>query len=208
MSGGFCYNQMGSFFIDDETACVSWKHAKERYTLSGNTNIFIACFTTAYARLELYELLDSLQDQCLYHDTDSVIFMSHEGDQNPPLSDYLGNFTREILPDEHITEFVSASPKTYEYKLSGGKVCLKVKGITLNVANCEKVNFESLKDLVLDYGANHARDIPKTIAVKLNSIARNKQHWMIETKIIKKTRKVVYDKRVLAESIKSHPHGF
>ncbi|CAM5130676.1 unnamed protein product [Natator depressus] len=25
-------------FIDDETACVSWKHAKDRYSISGNTN--------------------------------------------------------------------------------------------------------------------------------------------------------------------------
>ncbi|XP_059574129.1 olfactory receptor 14A16-like [Alligator mississippiensis] len=58
-------------FTDDETACVSWKHSKERYTLSGNTNILIMCFATACACLELYELLDSLQDRCPYHDTDS-----------------------------------------------------------------------------------------------------------------------------------------
>nr|XP_042696319.1 DNA polymerase-like [Chrysemys picta bellii] len=138
-------------FIDDETACVSWKHAEERYSVSGNTNVFIACFTTVYARLELYSLLDGLQERCLYHDTDSVIFVKREGDWNPPLGGYLGDLTSEILPDQHITQFVSAGPKTYGYKLSGGKACMKVKGITLNVANCEKINFDSLKDLVLDY---------------------------------------------------------
>ncbi|XP_044865131.1 uncharacterized protein LOC123366087 [Mauremys mutica] len=57
-------------FINDETACVSWKLAKDQYSVSGNTNVFIACFTTAYARLELYNLLDRLQERCLYHDTD------------------------------------------------------------------------------------------------------------------------------------------
>ncbi|KYO39819.1 hypothetical protein Y1Q_0006697 [Alligator mississippiensis] len=153
-------------FIDDEAVCMSWKHTKERYTVSDNTNIFIACFTTAYARLELYELLDSLQDRCLYHDTDSVIFVSLKGGWNPSLGDYLGELTSEISPDEHITEFVLASPKTYGYKLSGGKVCLKVKEITLNVANSEKVNFETLRYLVLGYGANPAGDTPKTIVIQ------------------------------------------
>ncbi|XP_059577891.1 uncharacterized protein LOC132248570 [Alligator mississippiensis] len=195
-------------FIDDEAACVSWKHAKERYTVSGNTNIFIACFTTAYARLELYSLLDSLQERCLYHDTDSVIFVSLEGDWNPPLGDYLGELTSEIPPDEHITEFVSAGPKTYGYKLSGGKVCLKVKGITLNVANSEKVNFETLRDLVLDYGANPTGDTPKTIVIQQRSIVRNKSKWTIETKTLRKTQKVVYDKRVLTENFNSLPYGF
>lgn len=61
-------------FIDDETASVNWKYTKGHHTLNKNTNIFIACFTTAYARLELYALLDRMQDRCLYHDTDLVIF--------------------------------------------------------------------------------------------------------------------------------------
>ncbi|XP_044863676.1 uncharacterized protein LOC123365098 [Mauremys mutica] len=65
-------------FINDETACVSWTHAKDRYSVSGNTNVFIACFTTASARLELYNLLERLQEWCLYHDTDLVISVKRE----------------------------------------------------------------------------------------------------------------------------------
>ncbi|XP_065436103.1 uncharacterized protein LOC135979895 isoform X1 [Chrysemys picta bellii] len=195
-------------FIDDETACVSWKHAKERYSVSGNTNVFIACFTTAYARLELYSLLDGLQERCLYHDTDSVIFVKREGDWNPPLGDYLGDLTSEIPPDQHITEFVSAGPKTYGYKLSGGKACMKVKGITLNVANCEKINFDSLKDLVLDYCTGLQENTSKKIEVQQPSIVRNKNQWQIETKTLKKTHKVVYNKRVLGEGFKTLPYGF
>ena len=39
------------------------------------TNVFIAAFTTCHARLKLYEfeLLDILQEQVLYYDTDSVV---------------------------------------------------------------------------------------------------------------------------------------
>ena len=137
-----------------------------------------------------------------------MIFVCHERDWNPPLGDYLGELTSEIPPDEHITEFVSAGPKTYRYKLFGGKVCWKVKGITLNVANSEKVNFETLRDLVLDHGANPAVDTPKTIVIQQRSIVRNKSKWTIETKTLRKMQRVSYDKRVLTENFNSLPCGF
>ena len=41
---------------------------------AGKTNIFIACFTTALARLKLYAELEKLGEQVLYCDTDSVIY--------------------------------------------------------------------------------------------------------------------------------------
>ena len=39
-----------------------------------NVNIFVACFTTSYARLKLYNALDILQERVLYFDTDSIIY--------------------------------------------------------------------------------------------------------------------------------------
>ena len=39
-----------------------------------NTNIIVASFTTALARLKLYTVLEQLDDRVLYHDTDSVVF--------------------------------------------------------------------------------------------------------------------------------------
>uniref|UniRef100_H3ANZ5 DNA-directed DNA polymerase n=1 Tax=Latimeria chalumnae TaxID=7897 RepID=H3ANZ5_LATCH len=125
-------------FIDEDTAYVCWKYAKGHYGL----NIFIVTFTTAYARLELYRLLDQLQERCLYHDTDSVIF-----------GDYLGEMTSEVPSNERVVEFVSSGPKSYAYRLSSGKACIKLKGVTLNVKNSEKVNFDSLKDLVMDFNS-------------------------------------------------------
>ena len=51
-------------------------------------NIFIALFTTAIARLKLYEALDVLQQRVLYYDTDSVIYKS-----KPDMRNYhWGNF--------------------------------------------------------------------------------------------------------------------
>ncbi|KAG8139436.1 hypothetical protein E2320_002201 [Naja naja] len=132
-------------FVDDEAAVLKWKAAKNQPTKSTCTNVFIASFTMAYARLELYSLLERLGDRCLYHDTDS------RGAWSPSLGDYLGQLTSEIPPNTSITKFAAAGPKTYGYALSNGSTVLKVKGITLNSANSVKVNFESLKDLINEY---------------------------------------------------------
>ena len=56
------------------------------------TNIFLATFTTCWARLKLYDVLDSLGERVLYYDTDSVIYVSRPGQYDPPLGDYLGKF--------------------------------------------------------------------------------------------------------------------
>ena len=66
-----------------------------------NVNIFIACFTTSYARLKLYDALDTLQERVLYFDTDSVIqFRNLLKQPFPPgiFSDSLPmNSTRETI---------------------------------------------------------------------------------------------------------------
>ncbi|XP_066437431.1 uncharacterized protein [Eleutherodactylus coqui] len=202
------YEISGLNFIDDETANVTWKYAKEHHTVNKNTNIFIACFTTAYARLELYSLLDRLQERCLYHDTDSVMFVHREGDWNPPLGDYLGELTSEIPDDTHITEFVSAGPKTYGYKLNTGKTVLKVKGITLNTSATQVVNFDSLKDLVLDYQRNSDPETQKTITVEQPGFVRDKKYWDIETRPLQKTQRCVYTKRYLLDDFTTLPYGY
>ncbi|KAK9395671.1 hypothetical protein NXF25_019032 [Crotalus adamanteus] len=202
------YDVSSCEFVDTETAIVTWKTAKNHPTKSTCTNVFIASFTTAYARLELYRLLDGLGDRCLYHDTDSVIFVSREGAWTPPLGDYLGQLTSEIPPNTTITEFVAAGPKTYAYALSNGETVLKVKGITLNCGNSNKVNFDSLKDLVDDYCVSGA-ERKKEIGVEQLGIVRVKKNWTLETRVLRKTLKVVYNKRLLkSEDYCTLPYGY
>ncbi|XP_078241110.1 uncharacterized protein LOC140703714 isoform X1 [Pogona vitticeps] len=195
-------------FLADDAVCVSWKHATDRLTTKGRKNEFIACFTTAYARLELYNLLDKLQDRVLYHDTDSVIFVQREGEWKPSLGDYLGDLTSEVPEGMHITEFVSGGPKTYGYKICDGSACMKVKGITLNVTNSEKINFDSLKDLVFTYASDNRDGSLREIVVEQPGIVRDKRQWLIHTKLLRKTQKVVYDKRVIVEDFKTLPYGY
>ena len=82
-------------------------------------NVAIAAYTTAGARLELYNYLEKLGRRVLYYDTDSVIFTHKEGEWLPQVGDFLGNMTDEMTEHgqgSHIVEFVSGGPKNYGLK--------------------------------------------------------------------------------------------
>ena len=106
--------------VNPETTEVQFKSACEFEEPNDKVNIVIAAFTTAYARLKLYDLLDQLQEQVLYYDTDSVIYVHEPGKPEPPLGDYLGDLTDE-LDGDYITEFMSGGPKNYAYVTNNDK---------------------------------------------------------------------------------------
>lgn len=53
----------------------------------------------------------------LWSISDSVIFVTREGEENPPLGVYLGQLTSETGSD-FILELCAAGPKNYAYALS------------------------------------------------------------------------------------------
>ena len=91
---------------------------EEDESISPNLNIFMACSTTCWACLKLYDALDMLKEQVLYKDMASVVFLSTKGMPDPPLRDYLEDFKDELPPDDYIVEFASRGPKNYGYKPS------------------------------------------------------------------------------------------
>ena len=96
-----------------------------------NVNIYIAIYTTAQARLKLYnELLEPLQERVLYFDTDSCIFLEDDSPDMPEITmgDYLGDLTDELSAGDYIEEYVGLAPKTYAYRTHKGKLCVKMKG--------------------------------------------------------------------------------
>lgn len=90
-----------------EVAAIVWDTSKEFMEQDVSTNIFIAAFTTAWARIKLYSEMDKLGHAVLYHDTDSIIYAS-TGKNDPPLGNFLGDFTDELDGDT-ITTFVSGN---------------------------------------------------------------------------------------------------
>ena len=81
---------------------MHYKHHEEDDLTSPNLNIFVACFTTCWTQLHLYEALDLLQDRVLYFDTDSVIFRSLPGQTKPELGNYLGDFKNELAEEQRM----------------------------------------------------------------------------------------------------------
>jgi hypothetical protein len=63
--------------------------------------------------------------------------------------------TSELQPNQYIEEFVSGGPKNYAYVMvdpvkTCRKTVCKVRGITLNYAVSQLVNFDLIKNMVLN----------------------------------------------------------
>ena len=95
---------------------MRWKYKEQFVEASQKTNVIVAAYTTALARLKLYGYLERLGERTLYCDTDSIVFTSKEGEWRPTTGDYLGDLTDEV-PNNRIKVFVSGGPKNYAYKL-------------------------------------------------------------------------------------------
>jgi len=104
------YDLHDFFILNDHVAELIFSQTHEYRKESLSTNIFIATFTTSYARLELYRLLEKYQERVLYFDTDSVILVQHDDDPSDyiQLGDYLGDLTDEITKDHGSDHFSSS----------------------------------------------------------------------------------------------------
>ena len=192
-------------FVNEEIVQMDWVHKEDFIDTSGITNVVIAAYTTAEARLKLYQYLERLDRRALYADTDSIIFTVAPGECEPELDDYLGDVTNEI-PDNDIDTFVTGGPNNYVYKLrkpneDGIQTFAKVRGITLNHNNSLDINFYTILNMVM-----HNRDGHLTV-VDQNRIAQDSQTIKIITKTEAKDYKIVFDKRVIQNYLFSVPYA-
>lgn len=191
--------------VDDENLMLSTKRASEMMCPPGHTNVFLASFTTCWARLKLYELLDRLQRRVLYWDMDSVIYTTKQGQWEPPTGDYLGELTDELTQGDWITEFVCNGPKNYAYQTHQGKRVCKVKGFSLNYANSQILNLESMRDAMFN------RDDPTAgtyHTVNTSKICREKVHSELYCQEELKQYSAVYTKRVVQSDLSTLPYGY
>jgi hypothetical protein len=192
--------------INDDLAMVEYTTTTDFTVPSGRTNVVIAAFTTACARIRLYKLLDILKEKVLYMDTDSVIFISSK-DSHPLehlVGDCLGYVTDEIVTaygaGTYITEFVSGGPKNYGYTVNNGKDCWKVKGISQNYEVSQVMNYATILSLVTQGGA--------PVAITNHLITRNKKTCKLVNKDAPKTYRVVFDKAVVHPDWTTTPYGY
>lgn len=194
--------------IDDEKLYVTWTYVDSVVTPNNMTNVVIAAQTTALARLKLLEYLQKLGKRVQYFDTDSVFYLSTRGkdEYTPKLGNCLGDMTNELDdygPGAHVIEFVAAADKFYAYKIRDSKGEIhekcKVKGITLNATTSNKLNFESIKAIVLEH---------ETQSVIYPMITRTPLHDVISIPNQEKVFKAVHTKRRYVNNTESYPFGY
>ncbi|KAL4229096.1 hypothetical protein ACF0H5_012135 [Mactra antiquata] len=189
--------------ISDNMLQMEWQYKNDCQPEDNKTNIYLATFTTCWARLKLYSVLEKLDRRVLYYDTDSIIYVSRPGQYDPPLGDYLGELTDELSAEEHIVEFVSGGPKNYAYKTNKNHETCKVRGFTLNYTNSQLINFESVKALVTE--PNNSTNI---VVTNPSKICRDKRKRKLYNREEKKSYQMVYTKRRRIDHYDTVPYGY
>ena len=146
-------------FASDKVVWDSWRFIEEdRIPNLRHSNEVIGAYVTAGARLLLYKYLDELQDRAIYCDTDSIVFVQPKDEATlVKFGDNLGDMSSELKPGHIMSEFVSGGPKNYAYKVVSTitdeiKTICKVRGITLNYSASQLVNFDVIRDMILNRG--------------------------------------------------------
>ena len=160
---------------------------------SNNTNIYIAAFTTAHARLMLYDKLDYLGERVLYFDTDSIIYID-DGQKHIETGNILGDLTNEIC-GKHITSFVATGPKSYSFRCTDDTEKAVIKGFTLNHETSNILTHDSMKLIV-------KKEIKDLVIVDERKITRRNRDLV--NRYNEKVFRMAYDKRCLKIISNSH----
>jgi hypothetical protein len=183
--------------IDDDCIYAEYVELKEEKTCLDNTNICLAGFVTAHARLRLYKELDKLGERVCYFDTDSIIYETDPKGYNTQEGAYLGEWESETgsMP---ITKFCSIGPKSYAYQTSDSNYYTKFKGFTLNSENSSKITFDTMKKMIDE---NHQ------INTRVLEFNKDKNSGTITTKMTEKIASFVYNKRCIVNKYDTLPFG-
>ena len=194
--------------FNDDVMEVSTLQNEDACEGSGRINVFIACFTTAQARLKLYAELEKLEDQVLYYDTDSVIYSCKPNEVKIPTGVFLGELTDELGGDV-IQEFGSAGPKSYCYETAGGKTECKNKGTKSSfeinqVLNCRSMMEHIRKELTDPQEKRRLMEIE----IK-NHFVRDNKNKTVSLTDLKKIFRINWDKRVVERGTgATYPYGY
>ena len=151
--------KIGICFLNENLVYANYESKDEFLKVKYDANIFIACFTSSWARLRLYDMADKLGKNICYCDTDSVVYI--ENDETKEIAEkYIGNSLGEWtdeLEGKHMDFWCCAQAKDYGYILNDGKQAGKVKGFRVSGETEQKMTNEQRVNLIK--GAVDAVDI-------------------------------------------------
>jgi G:T-mismatch repair DNA endonuclease (very short patch repair protein) len=172
--------------ISENCIVLNYEFVEEAFQPISTVNVCLAAYTTAQARLKLYHYLEKIGNRVLYYDTDSIIYISREGEYDVPIGNMLGDMTNELAvygSDSFIKKFASGGPKNYSYEVisdKGVKTVVKVKGIGLTHKTSQLINFEKIANMILEES--------EPVPIISSNIRRTINHQVvskIETKLYK-----------------------
>ena len=165
-----------------------------------NSYIPAGVFVPAYGRLMLYEQLDRLGKNVLYHDTDSIIALQRSHGYQVPTSDIWGDWAEEKDSKIGIVSFTAIAPKSYGYRLSNGKTVTKFKGVCLKYAHSDILNLDKMNDMI----ESHLRGEQLVVSVPQMSMDFSKK--TLETRTTHSLKQVKFDAEVLKGKL--HTDGY
>ncbi|XP_065218772.1 uncharacterized protein LOC135844487 [Planococcus citri] len=192
----------------NDIAYVNWKVIEECAEDSNFINPIICAHVTAEARLVLYEYLEKLGNCVLYCDTDSIIYTELPHDLKIETGPFLGQMGDELATEygegAYITEFICGGPKNYGYCVKTAKneykYVVKIRGITLNHQVSKSLNFENMKEFILN-------PPPNPVQVKYeNKIQRKRPFMVINHEATKKYGEVSSKRRKVG--LRTLPYGY
>lgn len=150
------------------------------------------------------------------------MYISRQGEPDPPLGDYLGDLTDELSGEygerSYITKFGSGGPKNYGYEVfstrtgSTSTTC-KVKGISLALGS--EVNFSRIADMVTHAHSSLSEEMESYKEAAGEEVVIHREADIVTTRLGKiiaaatrKTYRFGYDKRVLSENYITFPYGY
>ena len=195
-------------FNEDVMEVSVMKKEKDACKGAGKTNIFIACFTTALARLTLYAELEKLGEQVLFYDTDSVIYRWKRGEPFIPTGIFLGEMTDELGGDP-IMEFGSAGPKSYCYQTMSGKSECQNKRTKSSFEIKQVLNCDSMMQHIQQELANPLQRRRLMIIDIKYHFVRDSTYKTVSLKDIVKVFGVNWDKRIVEKGTgATYPYGY
>ena len=187
-----------------EFILVNYETKLDHIETHATANVIVGSYVTAYARMELYNILEKLDSRVLYFDTDSCMYIHDPQLWNPPIiNSRLGKWTDEE-PDCKIVKFRGLGPKNYAYEMKTKegerKTKCKVKGITLDYNTSKVINFDTFLKCAED----------RSTEIKVTYACRIKRHRdrSVTSEAQSKTYRSVYTKRVIVNDKDTVPYGY
>ena len=108
-----------------------------------------------------------------------------------------------------MTEFISAGPKNYSYKIFSMKdkkihQVIKVKGHPLDYTAMKHINARTMKEMVQAFVKSGQQNVVVVVSPRI----MRSGHHIIVTRLVRKIYRVVYDKRVVRKDYTTVPYGY